>query len=134
MTVLEALAMGLRLYGLAPSGGTPWYVPYQALADSNNLLDSASYSVSTPMTRGKASELILKIRNYSETKSPQNSLSLGCSAPKSLSSGTHTVTIAGTTRSYILTVPSSYSASSPAKLILAIHGRTNDNTMIKNYM
>lgn len=75
VTVLEALAMGLRMYGLAPENGNPWYVPYQDFAMKNGLLDSASYSVSTPMTRGKASELILKIREYSNTKSPLSSLS-----------------------------------------------------------
>ena len=134
VTVLEALAMGLRMYGLAPENGNPWYVPYQDFAMRNGLLDSASYSVSTPMTRGKGSELILKIREYSNTKSPLSSLSKWCTTPNTLSSGTHEMTIAGKTRSYILTVPSSYNSSNPAKLIIAIHGRTNSNSMVKWYM
>jgi hypothetical protein len=75
VTVLEALAMGLRMYGLAPVNGTPWYIPYQELANTNHILDSASYSVSSPMTRGKASGLILRIREYSSKKSPLQSLS-----------------------------------------------------------
>lgn len=134
VTVLEALAMGLRLYGLAPTNGNPWYLPYQELANMNAILDSASYSISSPMTRGKASELILKIREYNTKKSPLQNLSKWCTNPKSLTSGTHEVIVAGKTRSYILTVPSSYSSSNPAKLIIAIHGRTNSNSMVQNYM
>ena len=134
VTVLEALAMGLRIYDLDPEGGSPWYLPYQSIASQNNILDSASYSIASPMTRGKASELILKIREYSTKKTPLTSLSLGCISPKPLTSGTYEVTVAGKTRSYILTVPSSYSASNAAGLIVAIHGRTNNNSMVQDYM
>lgn len=134
VTVLEALAMWLRLYGLAPTGGDPWYLPYQTFADTNGILDSASYSISSPMTRGKASELILKIREYNTKKSPLQNLSQWCVSPQSLTSGTHEVTVAGKSRSYILNVPSSYNTSNPAWLIIAIHGRTNSNSMVQNYM
>jgi poly(3-hydroxybutyrate) depolymerase len=126
--------MGLRMYGLAPANGTPWYIPYQELANTNHILDSASYSVSSPMTRGKASELILRIREYSSKKSPLQNLSKWCSVPRTLTSGAHEVTVAWKTRSYILTVPSSYSTANPAGLIIAIHGRTNSNSMVQNYM
>jgi polyhydroxybutyrate depolymerase len=134
VTVLEALAMWLRLYGLAPANGNPWHLPYQEFANTNHILDTASYSITSPMIRGKASELILKIREYNTKKSPLTYLSKGCTSPKSLTSGTHEVTVAGKTRSYILTVPSSYSSANPAKLIVAIHGRTNSNTMVQGYM
>ncbi len=134
VTVLEALTMWLRLYSLAPANGTPWYLPYQELANMNHIIDSASYSVSSPMTRGKASELILHIREYNTRKSPLTNLSKWCTSPKTLTTGTHEVTVAGKTRSYILTVPSSYSSTNPAKLIIAIHGRTNSNSMVQNYM
>ncbi len=134
VTVLEALAMWLRLYSLAPLSGSPWYIPYQEFAEKNGILDSASYSIASPMTRGKASELILRIREYSIKKSPLTNLSKGCTSPRSLTSGTHEVTIAGKTRSYILSVPWVYSISNPAKLIIAIHGRTNSNNMVQGYM
>jgi len=134
VTVLEALAMWLRLYSLAPANGNPCYLPYQELANMNGILDSASYSVSSPMTRGKASELILRIWEYNTKKTPLQNLSQWCIAPKSLTSGTHEVTVAGKTRSYILNVPSSYSSTNPAWLIIAIHGRTNSNSMVQNYM
>ncbi len=134
VTVLETLAMWLRLYSLAPANGNPWYLPYQELANTNGILDSASYSISSPMTRGKASELILRIREYNTKKTPLENLSQWCIAPKSLTTGTYEVTVAGKARSYILNVPSSYSSTNPAWLIIAIHGRTNSNSMVQNYM
>ena len=134
VTVLEALAMSLRLYGIAPENGNPWYTSYQDFAMQNGMLDIASYSISSPMTRGKASELILKVREYITKKSPLLNLSKGCMSPKSLSTGTHEIIIAGKTRNYILAVPGNYSMSNPAKLIIAIHGRTNSNAMVQGYM
>ncbi len=134
VTVLEALAMSLRIYNLAPESGTPWYTSYQNLANTNKILSSSSYNIHTVMTRGKASDLILRVREYSTKKSPLTNLSKGCVSPKSLTSGTHEVTIAGKTRSYILAVPGSYTSTSPAKLIIALHGRTNSNSMVQDYM
>ena len=67
-------------------------------------------------------------------KTPLMNLSSGCISPKSLTTGTHEVTIAGKTRSYILAVPGSYSSSNPAKFIVALHGRTNSNAMVQDYM
>lgn len=134
VTVLEALAMWLRIFGIAPESGNPWYVPYRTFADTSGILDTASYSIATPMTRGKASELIIKIREYSTKKIPLSNISKGCTSPRNLSTGTHEVTVAGKTRSYILHVPSNYSLTNPAKLIIAIHGRTNSNSSVQGYM
>ena len=134
VTVLEALAIGLRLYGLAPTSENPWYLPYQEFAEKNGILDTESYTIETSMSRGKASELILRIREYATRKSPLTYLSKGCSDPKSLTTGTHTLSVAGKTRSYILAVPGKYTASNPAKLIIALHGRTNSNSMIQGYI
>ena len=60
VTVLEALAMSMRLYGIAPENGNPnWYTTYMNLADTNNIMKNASYNINTLMTRGKAADLIL---------------------------------------------------------------------------
>ena len=75
VTVLEGLAMGLRLYGLTPAVSTPWYTAYQGFADVNGILDTHSYSLVTPMSRGRATELILAIRSYATQKSPIRSIS-----------------------------------------------------------
>lgn len=133
VTVLEALAIGLRLYGLAPANGSPWYLPYQDFANTNGIIDTHSYSLATPMSRGKASELILSIREYSTKRSPLQSLSKWCTTPWTLGS-TNTMQIAGKTRSYLLYVPPGYSSSTPVWLIIAIHGRTNSNTQVQWYM
>lgn len=133
VTTLEALAMWLRLYGLTPVTTTPWYAGYRDFADANNIMDSASYSLVTPMSRGKASELILRIREYSVKRTPLQNLSRGCSKPGNLL-GTNTIPVGGKDRSYILSIPPGYNSSKNVWLIVALHGRTNSNTMVRWYM
>lgn len=133
VTVLEALAIGLRLYGIIPPTTTPWHTGYRELANTNNILDSASYSLNTPISRGKASELILRIREYSTKKTPLQYLSRGCTKPGNLS-WTNTIAINGKDRSYILSIPPGYNSNKRVWLIVAIHGRTNSNTMVREYM
>lgn len=133
VTVLEALAIGFRLYGITPPITTPWYTGYREFAKTNNILDSASYSLSTPLSRGKASELILRIREYNTNKNPLQYLSRGCSKPGNLS-WTNTIPVNGKDRSYILSIPPGYTSNKSVWLIVAIHGRTNSNTMVRGYM
>ncbi|MBC7503482.1 S-layer homology domain-containing protein [Candidatus Gracilibacteria bacterium] len=134
VTALEALAIGLRLYGISPAVATnPWYLGYREFADKNGIYDTSSYSLITPISRGKASELILAIRSYATQKSPIKSFSRGCTKPGSLGN-MPTVEISGKLRSYILTIPPGYSASNPVGIIVAIHGRTNSNTQVQGYM
>lgn len=133
VTTLEALAMWLRLYWLTPPITTPWYTGYREFAETNNILDSAGYGLATPMSRGKASELILKIREYNTKKTPLQYLSRGCTNPGNLS-GTNIIPVAGKDRSYILSIPSGYSSGKSVWLIVAIHGRTNSNSMVQWYM
>lgn len=104
--------MSLRLYNIPLVTTTPWYIGYRDFANTNNLLDSASYSLVTSMSRGKASELILRIREYSVKKAPLQNLSRGCTKPGNLS-GTNIIPIGGKDRSYILSIPSGYTSSKP---------------------
>ena len=134
VTTLEALAMGLRLYGIAPvTPSSPWYLAYQNFADTNDILDSASYSLVTPISRGKASELILKIREFTIKSSLLTNVSRGCKNPGTLAS-TNTVQVAGKDRSYILSIPARYTSGKAVGLVVAIHGRTNSNAMVQGYM
>jgi predicted peptidase len=86
------------------------------------------------MTRGKTTELILKVREYSKSKTPLSYLSAGCESPQSLSSGNFEIQVAGKSRTYIMYSPRPFSREKPGKLILALHGRTNSNTMVQDYM
>ncbi len=133
VTALEALAIGLRLYGLTPTVSTPWYLAYREFANKNGIFDTSSYSLITPISRGKASELILSIRAYTQQKIPIKSFSKWCTKPGSLGN-IPTVEVSGKLRSYILTIPPGYSASNPVGIIVAIHGRTNSNTQVQWYM
>lgn len=85
VTVLEALAMSLRIYNLAPESGTPWYTSYQNLADTSKIIETASYNIHTQITRGKAANLILRVREYASKNLRSANLSKGCVSPKSLS-------------------------------------------------
>jgi poly(3-hydroxybutyrate) depolymerase len=52
--------------------------------------------------------------------------SAGCGATTQPASGRFTIDVSGTSREYILTLPASYDASHPYRLILAFHGRQYD--------
>lgn len=63
------------------------------------------------------------------------SVSQGCGKSPTLSSGTHTMTVNGATRQYILTLPQGYDSSRPYKLIFGYHwlSGTMQNVVSGNY-
>lgn len=61
-------------------------------------------------------------------------LSSACGSSPGMKSGEYTLTVNGNTRKYLLYVPSNVSSNSPKKLIVAFHGRTNSNEMVRDYM
>ena len=121
----------MRLFSLAPtSSGALWYESYRTSADTYGIIGIHEYTIRSPLSRGKASELIIRIRDYARTKVVQADLSKGCTSGKSLGT-TNTLTIGSRTRSYILSVPRNYTASKHYSLIVASHGRTNSNAMVQ---
>lgn len=131
VTSLEGLAMGLRLYWLAPEDGNPWYMTYRDFAQTNNILSHARYSLSSPLSRWEASEFILRLEQFARERKPLNSKSVWCENPRTLE-WENTLTLAWKDRSYLLT--SIWESTSAKMLIVAIHGRTNSNREVKNYM
>lgn len=136
VTTLEALAFGFRAFGIAmpaTASGELWYEPMRKFADDNHIIPTSAYSIETRINRGKATELITRIRAYHATRTMLNYKSAGCIVGKDLSK-INTITIAGKTRSYILSVPSNYVRNKEYSLIVANHGRTNSNEQVQNYM
>ena len=131
VTSLEALAMGLRLYWLAPEDGNPWYTTYRDFAQTNNILSHARYSLSSPLSRWEASEFILRLEQFAHEKKPLNYKSVWCENPRTLEKN-NTLTIVWKNRSYLLS--SIWESTAAKMLIIAIHGRTNSNTQVQNYM
>jgi len=58
--------------------------------------------------------------------------SAGCGAGNPPASGTYMINVSGTMREYILTMPASYDASHPYRLILAFHGHMYSDTDVAN--
>lgn len=59
----------------------------------------------------------------SSSSSPGGVGSAGCGAPAGLSSGRHSINVAGLNREYILDVPSNYNPNDPYRLVFAWHWR-----------
>ncbi len=137
VTTLEAIAFGLRAFGMSPpvpADGTPWYVPVQKLMNDNNIIPTHEYALDTKISRWKATELILRIRAYKNTQKVLSYESPGCSVATPTLGASNTIEIAGKTRQYLLYVPSNYSKDKQYSLIVASHGRTNSNAQVQAYM
>lgn len=134
VTNLEALAFGFRAFGIQiPDTGTNWYDSYQKVADTNNILATHGYLLSTKISRGKAAELIERIKEFKATKQVLDYKSAGCEVGGKLATK-NTIVIDGVTRKYNLYVPSNYTKDKQYGLVVALHGRTNSNDMVQGYM
>jgi hypothetical protein len=135
VTVLEALAMGFRALGVVPPpvADAPWYEAYRTFADEQNIVEIHSYLLSTAITRGRAADVISRIKSYAAQKKPLDYGSAGCTLGSSLGTK-NAIDIAGTSRSYNLYVPSDYNSEKQYGLIVAFHGRTSSNDAVQGYM
>jgi S-layer homology domain len=87
VTTLEALAFGFRAFNIplpATGSGELWYEPMVRFADENNIIPRHEYTLGTKISRGKATELITKIRAYNMKRSPLSYKSNGCIVGKDL--------------------------------------------------
>ena len=87
VTTLEALAFGMRAFGISiPTAGNRelWYEPLQKFAGEKHIIPMNSYTLGTPISRGRATELIMRIRMYRQTQSLLSYGSTGCKAGSDL--------------------------------------------------
>lgn len=129
----------MRAFGIAPPPETSksWYLPYQKIADSNHILATHNYTLSTKIMRGKAAELVENLQKYQTSRAVLSYGSKGCSVTGKTLAAQNTIVIDGKTRKYNLFVPataSGYSSSKQYNLVVALHGRTNSNEMVQGYM
>jgi len=136
VTVLEALAFGARAFDLDVESlweWDVWYEKYQAFAHLHNIIPKHAYTKDTLISRGQASEIISRIKNYASGK--QNDYkSLWCSIDPALKSWSYNIEINGLSRNYLLYVPSWMQRDKEMSLAIAFHGRTNNNSMVRDYM
>lgn len=134
VTTLEALAFGNKSFalGIATTGGK-WYEALQQFAETNNIMTTRGYTLGTQISRGKSADLIVRLQEYSRTKSPLSYKSAGCQAWGILS-GENTITIEWKERKYNLYIPSNYSKDKEYSFAIATHGRTNSKDQVQDYM
>ncbi len=134
VTVLEALAFASRAFELniPKQSSWEWYDRYIDYAHDNKIIPEYSYLLNTQIKRWQTAELISRV-----TKKDNNERldykSVWCSIPKNLWSS-NTIQVAGKTRQYLLDLPKNYNKNTPYPLVLGLHGRTNSNAMVRDYM
>lgn len=136
VTVLETIAFSLRALEVELKETIPWeswYEKYQKFAHDNNIIPIHSYTIDSIISRGQAADVIEKIRQYSQWKTPDYK-SVWCFAEPQLSSWSYTIEVSGLKRNYLLYVPSGVKKNKEFPLIVAFHGRTNSNEMVRDYM
>ncbi len=130
----EAIKMVLLSYGrtIEEGRGDKWYEPYVKELDKNDILSRGSYVPWTDLNRERAADLIARLVRFDEDRKIPR-LSEGCGKAQPVPPP-GAVEVNGLSRQFLLTVPSGYVTHDPAPLIVAFHGRTNSNEMIRSYM
>ena len=130
----EAIKMVLNAYGQeVPEGaGKDWYLPYAQKLEEMEILPQHSYVAWSPLNRERAADLLWRmLRHDQERINPR--LSPGC-GKSPVTGQPSSVMVYGTQRDFLLSIPSGYKDHDPAPLIIAFHGRTNDNARVQSYM
>jgi polyhydroxybutyrate depolymerase len=132
VNVAEALKILLRAYGkdIADGPQEKWYEPYARELDRTGVLRRSSMLPWENLTRERASDVIARWLRYDEEHIVPGE-SIGCGKrPESIAT---TITVNGMDRSFLLTIPDSYSPRTPVPMIVAFHGRTNSNQQVRAY-
>lgn len=128
---LEAFAVWVH-----ESNTETWYQPYLDFVHSNNIFSRYSVRPDALLTRGEMSflvhQLMLERSGDRFFDNVRDSRSLGCGQvePSVLPDS---LLVWGIARHFITSVWSHYDKDIPIPLIIAFHGRTNPNTMIRTY-
>jgi polyhydroxybutyrate depolymerase len=110
---------------------TDWYEPYEEYADANDLFPAERYNTNTYILRGEVTELTSRFLKK-ENGEKVSSLSVGCG--KNPTQNLSPLLVNGVQRSFLQYIPDAYRSNTPHGLVVAVHGRTNSNAMVKNYM
>lgn len=135
ITFIEALAFSFRTFSieLEDEGVEEWYEKYISFAHRHNIVPKHSFTSHTLVSRGQAAEIISRIKKYSEGMK-LNFKSTWCDVEPGLKTGSYSIDVWWKTRKYLLYVPNNVKKWEEKKLIVAFHGRTNNNEMVRDYM
>lgn len=128
----EAIKMTLKAYGrdVSEAPGERWYANYAAALDRDHILPAHSYLPWDTVNRERAAELIARFIQFDEERKIGN-LSPGCG--RAQRDAPSSVNVNGIQRNFLLTIPRGYREHNPSPLIVAFHGRTNDNARVRSY-
>lgn len=136
VTILETIAFSARAFDIDLEylwEWKTWYQKYQAFAHQYNIIPKHAYAIDTYASRWEAANIVYRLQQHSKWEK-LDFLSSACANSPTMKSGEYTLEINGNTRKYLLYVPSDVSSKSPKNLIVAFHGRTNSNEMVRDYM
>ena len=138
ITISESLKVALNAFDIPlwyPGAGER-YEPYFNFVHNNNIFSKYSLRANVPMTRWMMAYLVHQLILEKEWKmtftNQRNVNSAGCGLNPPSIPPTESV-VNGLTRHYITDIGRNYNKSLPTKLIIAFHGRTNPNTMVRSY-
>lgn len=138
VTIGEALKIALNTFKTNTAEGE-WnnrYQPYLEFVHTNNIFSKYALNPELPMSRGRMAHLVhLLILNKEWTlpfTGERDSRSSGCMIEEPRTPITSSV-VNGVTRSYLTTIGKQYTQLQPQPLIIAFHGRTNSNSMVRQY-
>lgn len=138
VTFAEWIKIALSAFksGIQEAKDDYWYQPYLDYLHENNVFSRYAVIPYNEMTRGQmaslAHKLILKQEWTLVFDNQRDVASLGCgkeppNTPPAMS------LVNGDIRNYISVIWRNYNKNTPTKLIIAFHGRTNPNTMVRWY-
>lgn len=113
------------------------YQPYINFVHSNSIFSKYSLFADRSMTRSEMSELtyqfVLEDQWDRGFTGERDSRSVGCFADRNASTPSTKFEIRGDARSVITDIGKQVKHSEPTPLVLAFHGRTNNNTDVRGY-
>lgn len=136
VTALEAIAFATRAFDIDVESlweWDEWYEKYQAYAHINNIIPIHSYTKDRFINRGQAVDLINRMRKVSQSQTVDYA-SQGCSIDPQITSWSYELSVNGRNRNYLLYVPPGMKEWKQTPLVIAFHGRTNNNEMVRDYM
>lgn len=138
VTIAEALKITLNAFetNIQEWVGNEWYLPYITFVHDNSLFSKYALNPHMPMSRWRVAHLVHKLLLDREEKEPltwiRDHYSPGCDLPTPKTPITSS-TVDGVRRNYLTTIGKNYTAGEAMPLIIAFHGRTNSNTMVRQY-
>lgn len=138
VTIAEGLKMALGSFnaGTQEGEGNRRYEPFVDFVHDNNIFSKYAIFPQGKMKRGQMAYLVHQLVLEKEEKIKftwvRANPSLGCKQTPPSSAPTAS-NVGGLERHYITVLPKNYDKNKTYPLILAFHGRTNPNTMIRSY-